>query len=160
MSYCTSDILPLASGIYQDLGSPGSQSVGYISGVLTSSGFLGSLNNKLFTSFYLSGSNPCITDAGGGFGAEEADIMELMYKTDYYELRALSILDGGGTFWTSLSEGDSKITRESTANLSKQYLALQSSSQQTLRIAIGDYQRRISSPQSVDAASLYSFPSP
>ena len=75
MSFCTDQILSLASGIYQSIGSPTSQSVGFISGWLTSSGgMLGEVNTKLDTCFYISGDAPCI--AGGfGPGAEGADVI-------------------------------------------------------------------------------------
>jgi hypothetical protein len=158
MSYCVNQIVQLATDIYQDIGSPSSLSVGFISGWLIDSGNLGSINNKLSTSFYLTGDAPCITDDGGNFGGEEADIYTLMFKTYFYEGQSLSVLAGGGSFWTSLSEGDTKFSRSDITKISQAYLNLQQSARQDLRLAIADYKLRISVPQSVDAASIYSFP--
>lgn len=160
MSYCTSQILDLASSIYQGIGSPSAQSVGYISGWLTNSGSIGELNNKLSTSFYLTGDAPCLTDDGGGFSAEEAAIYLLYYNTSYYEQQSLAVLANGGSFYTTISEGDTRVTRSDMVNVSKQYLALQASSQKTMYVAINQYKRRLSIPAAVDGTCLPAWPSP
>lgn len=155
MSYCTNDILTLASEIYSDIGSPSNLSIGYISGYLTSSGTLGDLNNKLGTSFYLTGADPCICDP---FAAEESAIVELMFMVQYYQQQALAAMLGGNSFWTRLSEGDTTVVRASAVQISQQYLALQKEAQRVLRLGIHDYALRLSLPQSVETCRLYSFP--
>lgn len=160
MSFCAQQILALASGVYQEIGSPSSQSPAYISGWMTESGNLGDLNNKLSTSFILTGDSTCITDGCGGFGGEEAAIYTLMYKSDYYELMSLQALQGGGTFWTSMAEGDTRLTRSNIVDISKAYLALNDQSNQFLRLAIHDYKLRIIVPQGISAEQSYQAPTP
>lgn len=144
--YTTNDILTLASGIYSDLGSPPNISVGYISGYITSSGTLGDLNNKLCTSFYLNGADPDIVDP---FGPEEGNIVELMFRVQFFSQQAMSVLAvGGASYWTSLTEADTKITRN-PIEYAKQYLAWKVDAQSQLRLAIHDYQLRLSVPAQI-----------
>lgn len=158
MTYCVQQIVELATDMYRQVGQPSNLSVGFISGWIVYSGNLGDLNNKLGTSFYLSGDAPCITDAGGGFGPEEADIYTLMYKSEFYESASLGVLANGASLWISLSEGDTKVTRMDVSKLSAAYLALNNQSNQFLRLAIHDYKLRITVPQSVGFAGPYQFP--
>lgn len=158
MSFCTDQILSLASGIYQSIGSPTAQSVGFISGWITSSGgMLGDMNTKLDTCLSLSGSAPCIA---GDFGDQEESLAYLLYQSSYYESKALSTLGALSTPWTTLKEGDTTITRESSVNISKQYLAMHENAQAQIRLAIHDYKLNRQIPGTVDASDLYSFPSP
>lgn len=159
MSYCVDQIVQLATDIYASINSPSFLSVSFISGWIVDSGNLGDINNKLGTSFYLSGDAPCITDAGGGFAGEEAAIYTLMYKGDFYESQSLNAI-AGGAGWVTLSEGDTKVGREKSSDISKAFLALNTQSNTFLRLAIHDYKLRITVPQSVDASSLYSYPTP
>lgn len=156
MSFCTEQILLLASGVYQELNSPTEISVGYISGIFTSSGNLGSLNLKLSTCFWFSGDAPCIA---GGFGAEEAAIYALTYQTQYYSRAAHNVLITAGG-WTNLSEGDSRVAREGSAQRSKGYLELSKNADQNLRIAVNHWKVAHSIPGQVVAASLASWPTP
>ena len=158
MSYTTPQILSLAQDIYTTIGSPTNQSVAFISGWITDSGTLGSLNNKLFTSFYLTGADPDITDANGNFGPEEADILSLSYEVYYYKQQAVVTLQNGNTFWTSLTEGDSKLARERTTDVSARYSALGTEANRLLRLAIHDYQWRIVTPQSISASQSFGYP--
>lgn len=155
MPYCETDVQSLAYSIYKSVGSPSDQSVGFVSGWLMDPMNLGELNNRLSTSFYISGN--CILD---DFDKEEANIYSQIYVWQFYNNRALSVLMNGGTNWTSLAEGDSKISRESPANISKAYMALNTNAEKTLRQAVHDYKLRLSVPQTVDASSLYSNPTP
>lgn len=155
MSFCTNDILLLASGIYLDINSPSSQSVGMISGWVTDPNNLGGLNNQLSSSFYITGS--CIE---GGFGAEEGDIYGQIYSAWFYYSKGQAALDGGGSFWTRIAEGDASVSRASAAEVAKAYFLLGKQTQDALRLAIHDYKLRLSVPQSVDSASLFSSPTP
>ena len=161
MSYCVDQIVELATDIYGNIGSPSNLSVSFISGWLIDfRGNLGGLNNKLSTSFYLTGDAPCITDNGGNFAGEEADAYGMMYTTNYYTSAANNVLAGGGSFWTSLSEGDSRVSRTDVTKISAAYLALAKENTRLLRLAISDYKLRISVPQSVDVCAPASYPSP
>lgn len=155
MSYCGNDVQDLANSIYKSIGSPPSQSICFVSGWLMDSSNLGDLNNRLSTSFSITGS--CITP---DFGPEEESIYSQIYVWQFYNSMALSALANGGSFWTNLAEGDSKISRDSPANISKAYMAMNVNAERTLRQAVHDYKLRISVPQSVDASSLPSYPSP
>jgi hypothetical protein len=159
MSYCVDQIVDLATDIYGNIGSPTNLSVSFISGWLVDSGNLGGLNNKLSTSFYLTGDAPCITDNCGNFGGEEADIYQLIYQSSYYASAALGVL-AGGPAWTNLAEGDTKITREGASKYAQAYLAMKTDNDKNLRLAIHDYKLRITVAQSVDYCAPGSYPSP
>ena len=159
MSYYVNQIVGLATDIYGNIGQPSSLSVGFISGWLLDSGNLGDLNNKLCTSFYVTG-DANITDNGGNFGGEEAAIYSMMYQSNYYASASLSALANGGSFWTSINEGDTRITRLDVAKISQSFMLMKKDNDAQLRLAIADYKRRVTVPQSVDYAGLYSYPSP
>ncbi len=158
MSFCTTDILSLASGVYVELNSPPEISVGYISGILTSTQFIGEINNRLNTCFYLSGDGPCIQ---GGFDGKESYIYALLFETQYLQRAALTVLqNGGSTPWISLADGDGRVARESTAARSKAYRDLGSDLDKELRIAVNNYIKGHSLARSVDYAPLPGYPSP
>jgi hypothetical protein len=159
MSYSVTQVVQLATDIYQNIGSPSSLSVGFISGWLLDSGNLGGLNNKLSTSFYITG-DANITDGGGNFGGEEADIYNMMYMSSFYASASLGVLAGGNSFWISVAEGDTKITRDKYTDIAKQYIAMKTDNDKNLRLAISDYKLRINVPQSVNFCPPYSYPSP
>lgn len=156
MSYCTSDILLLAGQIYTGIGAPSNQSVGYISGWLTTEANIGELNNRLSTDMSLTGSAPCID----GMGPEEAAIYQNLYVMGYYESQSLAALAGGGSYWISMSEGDSKISRSNVVDISKAYLALHENAQSTLYVQINQYKRRLAIPACVVGTDLPAYPSP
>ncbi len=151
MAFCADQILSLSSGVWQDLNSPSSVSVQYISGWFTNSGNLGDLNNRLSTCFYLTGDGPCIVP---DFAGEEAAIFGLIYKINYYGVQIQSLT--GPSAWIRLSEGDSTIVRTDGA---KVFLQLLSEDRKQLRLNIDDYKKNLSGPRTVDAASLYTYPS-
>lgn len=151
MSFCANEILTLSTGIWQELGSPSSVSVAYISGWFTSSGSLGDLNNRLSTCFYLTGDSPCIEPE---FAGEEAAVYGLIYKTNFYGTQVQALT--GPAAWIRLSEGDSTIVRSDGAKI---YLDLLKTNLNQLRLNINDYKKNLSGPRTVDAASLYTYPS-
>lgn len=157
MSYTAEQILVLSSGIYQGIGSPTSQSVGYVSGWLTDPTSLGDLNNRLNTSFSISGGG-----IEGGFGDSEASIYSAMYKMEYYESKATQALAGGDSSlsWLVLKEGDSSVSREGTAVRAKAYMEMHDRAEQNLHIAISNWKRGQSLVAAVDSSSSYSWPSP
>jgi hypothetical protein len=158
MSFCTQQVLALASDWYSELGSPSSISIGYVSGWITSSGgMLGQLNTKLSINLTLSGSDPCIN---GGFGAEEQYIAGILFKAEFYEKQALSALTSMSIPWTNIRDGDSSLTRESATNISKAYMAMHENAQEESRVAVANWKRGATNVAMVDAQSLYSWPSP
>lgn len=157
-SFCAPQIYTLATSIFNEIGSPPSQSIGYISGWLSSSGTLGDLNNRLGTCFWVSGDAPCIVDYTNAEGA----IASQIYQSSYYNRQALSVLQGGidSTPWTSLAEGDSKVSRESRSSFAKEYRELYKQSEEKLVGLIHYWTLNHTVPQGIDAAQTYAFPSP
>lgn len=161
MSFCTQQVLVLASGIHDSINSPSSISVGYISGVLTSSGFLGALNMRLNTSFHLTGDGPCIN---GGFGAEESAIASLQFEHDWYKRKALEVMQGMGLGWAgsvvSMREGDSHVARESPTKAAAEWRALRKETEEELYVATAQWLKGHTLATSVDAAPLSAWPTP
>jgi hypothetical protein len=158
MAFCTQQVLGMASGSYEDLNSPSSISVGYISGWITSSGgMLGDLGNRLSISLYLEGSDPCIA---GGFEAAEQSIAGNMFKAEFYQKEALRALTSLSIPWTTIKDGDSTFSRESASNIAKTYMAMQKDIDEQIKIAVANWKRGASTVASVDAEQLYSWPSP
>ena len=154
MSYCSNEIALLAGQIWSGIGAPSAQSVGYVSGWLMSSGNLGDLNNRLSTDLSISGS--CIL----GMAPEEATIYQSLYNMGYYEGQSLATLAGAGSYWVSLAEADSRVTRSNMVDVSKAYLALHENAQKALYVQVANYKRRLSIPASVDSDNLPAWPSP
>ena len=156
--YCTDLILPLANQIWQDLGAPANQSIGFLSGWLVSTGgMIGALNNRVGSCVYTSGSNPCLVN----FDPELGAIANLMYQAGYYRVQSVNVLAGGGqTLWTSLSEGDSKISRSNMVDVAKQFRELYVETELQLNKQIHYYTLNHTTPQGINSDSLYSWPSP
>lgn len=156
MSYCAEQILGLATDTWNQIGSPTSISVGWISGVYSSSGHLGALNNRLTTCMYLSGDSPCIV----GMGAEEASIYQLSYLNGYYRGLSASVMGQSSITWTRLREGDSSVERESSVSMSKAYTAIWQENNKQLNVAVANYKLGVSIPRSIDSAALPGWPTP
>lgn len=155
MSYCATEIIALASGIYQGLGSQASESPAFISGWITSPSVIGGINTRLNTSFYYSGG--CIE---GGFSDAEGAITELFYQKEYYRRQSQQVLTAGGLNWVTLKEGDSSISRANPVDMSKAFLGLSKDAEEDLRIAVANWKRGNSTVNTVNAADLASWPSP
>lgn len=157
MSYIAEQIAELAGVIYSGIGSPTSQSIGYVSGWLTSSSNLGDLNNRLNTSFSITGG--AIT---GDFGDAEAAIYSMIYKVGFYETKASQTLLAGDSSlaWLTLKEGDSSVTREGSAVRAKAYMEMRDNLKQSLHVAVCNWKRGQSLVANVDSSSLYSWPTP
>ena len=154
MSYCSNEIALLAGQIWSGIGAPSAQSVGYVSGWLMASGNVGDLNNRLSTDLSISGS--CIV----GMAPEEATIYQSIYNCSYYEGQSLATLAGAGSYWVSLAEADSRVTRSNMVDVSKAYLALHENAQKALYVQVANYKRRLSLPCAVDSDNLPAWPSP
>jgi hypothetical protein len=156
MSFCNSEILNLAASIHENLNSPSSISVGYLSGVLTSSGTLGELNLKLTTDFWISGGS-CIV---GGFGAEESAIYALIVETNYYRRQALCTLQAGGLNWVNIRESDTSITRANPVDMARGFQDLRKESERDLAIMVAQWKLGHTMAVSVDSERLASYPTP
>lgn len=159
MSFCTAEILRLSEQIYDSVGAPGSLSVGYISGWLTSPLTIAALNTRLTTSFTLTGSAPCIA---GGFTEQEGVICTLMFETDYYKGLARATLAGaaGAGSWTNIREGDSSVSRASPAELAKAYNQMRKDAEDDLGVAVANWKLGHVGPVNVSYAPMSSWPTP
>ena len=157
MSYGTPEVLRMASSIMSELANPTDISVGYVSGWITSSGgMLGEINFRLSIYTYLTGDGPTIEN----FGDQEEAIAHLFFKRDYYEKRSLAALTASTIPWTNIKDGDSSITRESSVAISKAFGALYKSSDDQAKIAVANWKTSNTNLATVDAMTLYSWPSP
>lgn len=156
--YCTNLILPLAQSIYADINSPSNQSVGYISGWITSSGgMIAEVNNRLGICVSLSGTQPCLV----GFGPAEGALASLIYQSNYYKRQAACVLQGGGeAMWTQLKEGDSTIVRSDMTKVSKEFRELHKSTEEELTAMIHYWTLNRTVPTAIDAQQVGAYPSP
>lgn len=155
MSFCSDDILLLAGTIYSGVGAPPAQSVTFVSGWLTAPNTLGDLNNRLSTAFAYTGG--CIA---GGFTATEGALLNLIYNYTYYEQQSRAVLTAGGIMWTSMGEGDSRVTRASPVEMSRAFLALSKDAKEDLYVGIANWTTNHSAPCSVDTQPPAAWPSP
>ena len=108
----------------------------YISGWLANN--VGMLNNRIFTSFEVSGSNFTPT---GKFKQEERSIYKQMYLYEFYTKKTRQVLRGvdSQVDFVSLREGDSMITRTNKNELAKTYRGLANDAKEELEKLITSY---------------------
>lgn len=152
--FCGQQLQTLASAIWEDLGQP-CQSIAFISGSLLGSGLLGQLNLKLTTSFWVQ-SGQCIA---GGFGDQEAAIYSLVFQSAHIRRMQLQTLGGGGNIlWTSIGDGDGKLTRENPTKTAAEYRETRKQLEEQIAVAVANWKLGHCSPVAVDAAPLPSYP--
>jgi len=162
----------LASGIWEDLDSPVTPSITYISGWISSSRGLGKINLLLDTCFSvdISGLHAGETyNAGYGYsgvygvgdfypalGNAEINIYSEIYKADYYDKAIRDSLNGiltnasgAGVDWSELREGDSVIKRSNRSEIAKTYRLLLSDSKADLNALVGYYKQNLAKPRQV-----------
>lgn len=160
----------LASGIWEDLGSPTTPTVIAISGWIGSDRAVGKLNVLLGTEFIVDVSgyyNGQYFDAGGysgqyvpgdyypAFGNVEAAIFGEIYKFDYYAKKIRDVMNGilEGTAaevdWSELSEGDTTIRRSNRSEVAKTYRGMQQDSTAELQKLVGYYRENKALPREV-----------
>ncbi len=128
-------ILPLASGIWQEMEEPSSVSISFISGKLVSNFFLGQLG-ALTYKCYENVSGCIIPPLDNG----EQGIYALLYLGDYYKKQVKSYIGAAGVKRVlSVAEGDSRIS-----------FSNQNSEAQTIRTLAKDY-----NDQAKEMADLY-----
>ncbi len=129
-------IYNLASGIWEEIGSPTSQSINYISGWLVNN--VGTLNNRINTCYSGDGSG-CIDPA---IDIEEQGIYKEIYKLNYYTLMVTSSIGAAAlSTWVELKDDVSSIRRISPNEFAKVYLQLKKEANAELNELIFDYQR-------------------
>lgn len=110
----------LAQSIYEELNSPSSTSVSFISGKLVSNAFLGQLGSLTYKCY--SGVSGCIEpplDVG------EQGIYSLLYLGEYYKKQVVNYIGAAGVKRVlSVAEGDSRISLSNATSEAKEIRAL------------------------------------
>lgn len=110
----------LANNIYEEIGSPSSTSVSFISGKLVSNAFLGQLGSLTYKCY--EGVSGCIEpplDAG------EQAIYSLLYLGDYWKKQVSSYIGAAGVKRVlSVKEGDSSVTLSNSTTEAKEIRGL------------------------------------
>ncbi len=143
MSCCTY-VTDMATFIHGNLGDS-SLSIPSIQSKLVSNPYLGTLNNLLSTTCY-SGVSGCITPT---MGVDEQAIFASLYERDYYTTKLNQVLQGYGTSFTTLSEGDSRISRSSTADIARIYRDMQKQLNEQFTYLLNSYRQNEAQPRSV-----------
>ena len=118
----------------------------FISGWLANN--IGQLNNRLFTSYEVSGAYFAPT---GSFKQEERAIYKQMYLYEFYTKKTRQILRGvdSEVDFISLREGDSMITRTNKNELAKTYRGLANDANAELEKLITSYNMYQAAPVQV-----------
>ena len=118
----------------------------YISGWLANN--IGMLNNRLFSSFEVSGSYFTPT---GSFKQEERAVYKQMYLHEFYTKKTRQVLRGidSSVDFITLREGDSMITRTNKNELAKPYRGLANDAKEELEKLITSYNMYQSEPLQV-----------
>lgn len=169
------DVGYLASGIWEDLGSPETPSVTFISGTIGSSRFVGKLNTLLATNFIVdtlgihSGESKYQIDNSvtGAYVAydvgdyypvlnsAEQGIAAKLFEIEYYDKKIRDALNGivdniSGTMdWSELKEGDSSIKRSNRNEVAKTYRGMQTEAKADLQKYVSYYRENGSLPSQV-----------
>ena len=160
MTFCGPALEAFSSGTWENIDSPSSVTVSYISGWYLQTGNLSKLNNAITIDTWVSG-GACIA----GIDADAIAIYEMIYRTQFFQRKqaslAVSVAAGDPTvFWTNLREGDSSVSRPSIVEAQKALNAIIAQNSEELRTAVQDYKRKNTPLGSVDFASLHSWPTP
>ena len=118
----------------------------FISGWLANN--IGQLNNRLFTSYEVSGAYFAPT---GSFKQEERAIYKQMYLYEFYTKKTRQVLRGvdSEVDFISLREGDSMITRTNKNELAKTYRGLANDANSELEKLITSYNMYQAAPVQV-----------
>lgn len=144
----------VATGIWEQIGSPTSISVSSIYTKLISSGSVGKLDILINGCHYID-SGECIAPV---LSSEEISIYEQLYLVDYYAKAALQTQGAPGTLqWTSLAEGDTKISRANPNEIAKFYKDLQKAAQTQLDNLVDLYRRNSALARSSDYPQIEQY---
>ena len=147
---CAAYLQDLANSIWVDLGSPTDLSPAAIQSKLTSAAFLGKLNTLIDTCYILDDSGNIVPD----LGLEEQAIYQLMYEVDYYTGKINNTLNGYGTAFISLQDGDSRIVKSDIVNVARLYRDQQAQLYRELGMLVGSYRSDGAQPSSVDMYTI------
>jgi hypothetical protein len=146
MSECQQDIYNLASGTWEELGSPSAPSIAFISGWYSSNPSIGKLNTAINTCF--SGLSGCITPS---LGDEESAIYKELYKISYFDLKIAQATNSALTdSWIELRDDVSTIKRQNKNEVAKTILLQRTESYKTLKDMIFSYQQNNSAARFVN----------
>jgi len=140
-------ITDLATLIYNNLGAPSDVSISSIQTKLVSTGFLGRLNNSINTSYSIVSG-----DISPELGINEQSLYSQMYISEYYSRKINQIIGGTDISWTSIGDGDSKITRSSQTEVAKVYKDLKKQADEEITRLTNAYRVNASEPSTVDYA--------
>lgn len=132
-----------ASGVWLNLGSLSALSALTISGYVVQPSTLGSLNNRLGTSFSGTGymNTGTVFDTVPDITNRELAIVEGLFLVGWYNQLASASMGLGGTSipWVSIKEADETITRERPANLGAEYRAMAKDARLYMEYLVGAY---------------------
>lgn len=144
---CTYSFSHFINSIYSDLGNPSSYPTSRLSGWFLDNSNAGKLNNLIGTQF----SGVCFENPTGaitGYGlmpepsSDQYSIYKMLFDYEYYKNEARSVAQSSlsnGNDWTSLSEGDSAITRVNKNEVAKNFRALARDTKEDLEKAVKMY---------------------
>ncbi len=137
-------VTDIAQFIWGELGSPTDLSVSSIQSRLVSNPYLGTLNNLIVT---------CFSGVSGQISPEmtpdQQAIYSLLYQRDWYTTKLNQVLQGYATSFTRLQEGDSSISRSSTADVARVYRDMQKQLNDQLIFLVNSYRQNEGQPSSV-----------
>jgi hypothetical protein len=132
-----------ATGIWSDLGSPTTLSALTISGYAVQPNTLGTINNRLGTTFLGTG----VGGTGAAYDAvpvltnRELAIIEGLFLISWYSQLAFATMGAGGTSipWSRLREGDESIERANPVSIGKEYREMAKDTRATLDLLVNAY---------------------
>lgn len=133
-----------ATGLWQDLGSPNDLSANTISGWVSQPSTVGKLNNLIGTCYSgigYTGVGSWNNDVKPDLTDSEFGILDQMYRVSYYQQLVRNIAGGGGSnkIVQQMSEGDSKVTFVSAADLARVYTENLKEAQSALKYQVNVY---------------------
>lgn len=144
-------ITDMSQFIWTEIGSPTDLSLPSIQSKLVSNPYLGTLNNLIVT---------CFSGISGQISPEmtqdQQAVYSLLYQRDYYTTKLNQVLQGYATSFTRLQEGDSSISRSSTADVARVYRDMQKQLNDQLIFLVNSYRQNEGQPSSVLYPTLVS----
>jgi len=145
----------LANDIYEEIGSPSSTSVSFISGKLVSNSFLGQLGALTYKCY--TNESGCINPA---LDAGEQAISFLLYLGDYYKKQVSNYLGAAGVKRVlSVREGDSSISLSNSATEAKLIRDLAKDYTEQAKEAADLYNRGLSNARQVQFYTIDQYSS-
>lgn len=146
-------IQTLASGLWEELNSPSSVSVSFISGKLVSDSFLGQLGSLTFKCYQsISGCIEPPLDNG------EQGIYSALYLSDYYKKQVVNYIGAAGVNRVlSVAEGDSRISFGNKTSEAKEIRALAKDYSDQAKELADLYNRGLSTARDVSFYTINQF---